>query len=118
MSKQRSAPISDFEIPQDRLIVLRKQREPAHFVLSPRADVRRCQVAHIVHVEAKKRSHFGFRDPTRSAHRSEEAARTGSFCLEPTCRCASLSSSAHCSCRSKEALPFRISRSHKIGSSF
>src|SRR5258706_8422375 len=49
------------KVPQDRLVVLRKQREAAHLVLSPRADVRRREVSHIVHVEAKKRAHFGFR---------------------------------------------------------
>ena len=47
------------EIPQDRFVVLRKQREAVGFVLRPGADVRRGEVAHVVHVEAEQRAHLG-----------------------------------------------------------
>ena len=49
------------EIPQNRFAFLREQRETAHFVLRPRANVRGGDVAHIVHVEAENRAHLGFR---------------------------------------------------------
>ena len=49
------------EIPQDRLVVLRQQREAADLVLRPGADVRRGDVAHVVHVEAQQRAHLRFR---------------------------------------------------------
>ena len=45
------------EIPQDRLVILRQQREAADLVLRPRADVRGRDVAHVVHVEAQQRAH-------------------------------------------------------------
>ncbi len=47
------------EVPEDRLVVLRQQRETADLVLRPRADVRRRDVAHVVHVEAQHRAHLG-----------------------------------------------------------
>src|SRR3984885_10765410 len=47
------------EIPEDRLALLSQQRETAHLVLSPRTDVRRRDVAHVVHVEAKDRTYLG-----------------------------------------------------------
>src|SRR6267154_2806041 len=49
------------EIPQDRLIILRQQRESANFVLGPGADVRGREIPHVVHVEAQQGSHFGVR---------------------------------------------------------
>ena len=48
------------EVPQDRLVILRQQSEAADLVLRPRADVRRRDVAHVVHVEAQQRADFGF----------------------------------------------------------
>src|SRR5579863_9367139 len=48
------------EIPQDRFVILGQQREAVRFVLRPRADVRRRQIAHVVHVETKERAHRGF----------------------------------------------------------
>src|SRR5256884_26763 len=55
MSRRRS------KIPKDRLVILRQQRKSADFVLRPRPDVRRREVAHIVHVKAQQRSHLRFR---------------------------------------------------------
>ena len=49
------------EIPEDRLVVLRQQREAAVLVLRPGADVRGGDVAHVVHVEAEQRAHLGLR---------------------------------------------------------
>jgi hypothetical protein len=46
------------EIPQDRLIVLWKEREAIRLVLGPCTDVGRGQVADIVHVEAQQRTHL------------------------------------------------------------
>src|SRR5208282_762082 len=46
------------EVPQNGLVILRKQREPICLVLSPCADVGRGQVADIVHVEAQERAHL------------------------------------------------------------
>ena len=46
------------EIPQDGLVILRQKREAIGLVLRPGADVRRRQVAHVVHVEAEQRSHL------------------------------------------------------------
>src|SRR5216684_40706 len=46
------------EIPQDRLVILRKEGEAIRLVLSPRTDVGRGQVPNIVHVEAQQRTHF------------------------------------------------------------
>ena len=48
------------EIPQDGLGILREQREAAVLILRPGADVRGGDVAHVVHVEAEQRAHFGF----------------------------------------------------------
>src|SRR6185503_11924942 len=45
------------EIPENRLVLLRQQREAADLVLRPRADVGRGDVAHVVHVEAEQRAH-------------------------------------------------------------
>ena len=47
------------EIPQDRLVVSRKEREAIRLVLSPGTDVGRGQVPDIVHVEAQERAHPG-----------------------------------------------------------
>src|SRR5262245_62094353 len=41
------------EVPEDRLIILRQQRETADLVLRPGADVRRRDVTDVVHVEAE-----------------------------------------------------------------
>src|ERR1700732_973428 len=49
------------EVPQNGLIVLRKQRKPADFVLRPAPDMRCREVTHIVHVKTKKRAYLGFR---------------------------------------------------------
>jgi hypothetical protein len=49
---------SGSEIPQDRFVILRQQREAVGLVLRPGADMRRGQVTHIVHVEAEQRSHL------------------------------------------------------------
>src|SRR5713101_4750394 len=46
------------EVPQDGLIVLRKERKPVGLVLRPGADVSCRQVPHIIHVEAKEGSHL------------------------------------------------------------
>ena len=48
------------EVPEDRLVVLRQQREAADLVLRPRADVRGRDVAHVVHVEAEHRAELRF----------------------------------------------------------
>ena len=48
------------EIPEYRLVILRQKREAVGLVLRPGADVRRGDVAHVVHVETKQRSHGGF----------------------------------------------------------
>src|SRR6516225_947144 len=48
------------EVPEDRLVILRKQRESVRLVLRPRSDVRRREIAHIVHVEAEQSTHFRF----------------------------------------------------------
>ena len=48
------------EVPQDRLVVLGQQGEAVDLVLRPGADVRGRQVAHVVHIEAQQRAHFGF----------------------------------------------------------
>src|ERR1019366_7154803 len=47
------------KVPQNRLVVLRQKREAVRFILRPGANVRRGQVARIVHVEAKQCAHFG-----------------------------------------------------------
>ena len=44
------------EVPEDRLVVLRQQREAASLSMRPRADVRRRDVADVVHVEAEQRA--------------------------------------------------------------
>ena len=49
------------EVPHDRLGILREQGEAAVLVLRPGADVGGGDVAHVVHVEAQQRAHFGFR---------------------------------------------------------
>src|SRR5580692_4079044 len=56
------------EIPQDRFVVLRQQSEAIRFILRPRANVGRGEIAHVVHVETEQRAHlrlseqgFGFR---------------------------------------------------------
>ena len=56
------------EVPQNRLVILRKEGEAIRLVLRPGADVRRGQVADIVHVEAQQRAHFGLasEDPWRA----------------------------------------------------
>ncbi len=48
------------EIPQNRLVVLRKQREAVGFVLRPCSNVCRRQVADVIHVEAEKGAHLRF----------------------------------------------------------
>ena len=47
------------EVPQNRLVILRKQREAIRLVLRPGTDVGRGQVPDIVHVEAQERAHLG-----------------------------------------------------------
>src|SRR5579864_4656562 len=47
------------EVPENGLVILRKQGEAVGLVLSPGADVRRSEVAHIVHVETQQRAHRG-----------------------------------------------------------
>ena len=69
------------EVPQNRLVILRQQREAADLVLRPGADVRRGDVAHVVHVEAQQRAHLGFREQRFDARQT--LARAG----DP-CRCA------------------------------
>src|ERR1051326_6360386 len=67
MSKQRSEPRavdlmmarSRAEVPEDRLVVLRQQRETHELVHRPSADVRGGNVADVVHVEAEERAHLG-----------------------------------------------------------
>jgi hypothetical protein len=49
------------KVPQDGLVVLRQQREAVGLVLRPGADMRRSQVAHIVHVETEQRAHLRLR---------------------------------------------------------
>ena len=44
------------KVPEDRLVVLRQQREPADLVLRPRADMSGRDVAHVIHVEAEQRA--------------------------------------------------------------
>src|SRR5258708_3010189 len=51
---------SGTEVPQDRLIILRQQREAADFVLRPRTDVPSRAVPHIFHFDAKQRSLLAF----------------------------------------------------------
>ena len=63
------------EIPQDRLVILRQQREAADLVLRPCADVRGGDVAHIVHIEAQQRADLGFRQQRFNA-RQAFAAQT------------------------------------------
>ena len=46
------------EVPEDRLVVLRQQREPADLVLRPGPDVRGGDVADVVHVEAEHGAHL------------------------------------------------------------
>src|SRR5262245_33697209 len=46
------------EVPQDRLVALRQQREAADLVLRPRSDVRGRDVADVVHVEAEDGPHL------------------------------------------------------------
>src|SRR5438270_2082106 len=53
-------PGSRSEIPENRLIVLRQQREAVRLVLRPCANVRGGEIAHVVHVETQQRSHGGF----------------------------------------------------------
>ena len=48
------------KVPQDRFVILRKQRKAVGLVLCPGADVRRGDVTHVVHVEAQQRAHFRF----------------------------------------------------------
>ena len=48
------------EVPENRLIVLRQQREAVRLVLRPCANVRGGEIAHVVHVETQQRSHVGF----------------------------------------------------------
>ena len=50
---------SGTKVPQNRLIILRKKSESVGFVLRPGADMRRRQIARIIHVEAKQRAHLG-----------------------------------------------------------
>ncbi len=50
------------EVPQNRLVILRQQSKAADLVLRPGADVRRGDVAHVVHVEAQQRADLGLRE--------------------------------------------------------
>src|SRR5260370_37612936 len=47
------------EVPQNWFVVLRKEGEAIGFILCPSADVRSCQITHVVHVEAEQRAHLG-----------------------------------------------------------
>src|SRR5215469_3828615 len=47
------------EIPKYWFIILRQQCETANLILRPGTDVRGRDVAHVVHVEAQQRTHFG-----------------------------------------------------------
>jgi hypothetical protein len=46
------------KIPQDRLIVLGQESKAIGFILRPRTDMRRRDIAHIIHIEAKQRAHL------------------------------------------------------------
>ena len=73
------------EIPENRLVVLRQQREAVGFVLRPGADVRRGEVAHIVHVEAEQRAHLRFREQRfRLASRSRRRRSKSIRCSQST----------------------------------
>ena len=58
------------EIPEDRLAVLRQQREPADLVLRPRADVGGGDVADVVHVEADERAQLRLRQQLFDARKA------------------------------------------------
>ena len=47
------------EIPNDRFVVLRQEREAHQFIHGPGADVGSGDVADVVHVETEKRAHLG-----------------------------------------------------------
>src|SRR4029077_7480600 len=49
------------EVPENRFVILGKESEPVRLVLCPRANVRCCQITHVVHVEAKQRAHLRLR---------------------------------------------------------
>src|SRR5258708_27780782 len=55
------------EIPQNRLVILRKEGEAIRFVLRAGPDVGCGQVPDIVHVEAQEGAHFGFLQKILSA---------------------------------------------------
>src|SRR5258707_875353 len=88
-------PGSRAEVPQDRLVVLRQQREPADFVLRPGADVGGGEVPHIVHVEAQQRAHFGLLKQSLGLLQSLPAQAVEVDALLPIHRHASISFQCH-----------------------
>ena len=62
------------EVPQDRLVALRQQREADELVHRPRADVGRGDVADVVHVEAEQRAQLGLGERALRARQPLAAA--------------------------------------------
>ena len=91
------------EIPQDGLVILRKQGEAADLVLCPRADVRGRKIAHVVHVETEERAHLRFREKGLGARQALAAQPVEVDSLFPIHRHRSICLECH------DAPPFLLS---------
>src|ERR1035438_3640231 len=83
------------EVPQNRFIILRKKREAIRLVLGPRSNVRRRDVAHVIHVEAKERTHLGLGEKILSARQPFAAQAVKVNAIFPVYRHRSVSWQSH-----------------------